>query len=209
MPRHQTSDDLAVQDEGVAISEEEVWRFEGAGVSAADDPGNDRTLVTIDGGAATELGYRQQYFYNASISLATGGGAVALNCGSETESNGTAFLDDMSTDATTGVFVFAEQGLYQVQVEIARIEDDPGLLVQETKRVSLEAAFVGRDFPLPLRYAPVIPYRGNAFSQVQWRALIDFTDVFEVGDSMTVTAVRSYDFEALGFQVVANFAKLV
>lgn len=42
--------EIVIQDEGVVVGERRTLNFVGAGVTAADDPGNDRVNVTIPGG---------------------------------------------------------------------------------------------------------------------------------------------------------------
>lgn len=214
MPRHLTSDDLAVQDEGVAVSSEEVWRFEGAGVSAADDAGNSRTLVTVAGGAGGGApGYGQQFFYNPLFTLSDVSPLTTVDFGAIYDAPpeviyGTPFIDPAS-DATIGEFVFAETGLYQITASMGMIDsaDDFDTV---SKRVSLEADIYGDPGrPPSTYYAPTEAYYGNSFGQVAWRCNLDFTDVIVAGDTLAVVARVSDDYVATGFEAYINIAKLV
>jgi hypothetical protein len=208
MPRHLTSDDLAIQDEGVATSEEEVWRFEGAGVSAADDAGNNQTLVTVAGGTGGAAGYEQQFFYNASYEISDVSPLVGLDFGVLTEETaGAAFLDP-ATDASTATFVFAETGLYQVMAVLSKVD---GLLVFDPihQRISLETGFDTLVGTGQTRYAAIEPCFSNSFGQVTWRCLMDFTEVFSAGDELSFGVRVGYGYVATDFEAYINFAKLV
>lgn len=210
MPRHLTSDDLAVQDDGVATADEPVWRFEGAGVSAVDDPGNNQTLVTVAGDAGGSLeDYRQQRFINFSFSPPDGPGALqVVDFGSGTE-YGAPFLDPDTTDASIGEFVFAEGGLYQFMVSLFQ-QDGADDFDSVAKRVSLDTRISGDPGrPSLVRYSPITPQYGNSVGTVSWRCSANFVDVVVAGEILNPTVYTGYDYLTSNFEAYIQIVKLV
>lgn len=70
-----------IQEEGTSVTTRGNLNFVGAGVAVTDDAANDRTLVTIPGGAGSELTPLQvpglKMWHRASLIAAADGGAVA------------------------------------------------------------------------------------------------------------------------------------
>lgn len=106
-----------IRDEGTLLTQRDTIDFQGAGVTAADDAGTSRTIVTIPGGAGTpETGKGLFKVRALAKSIAQAGAGTAITAISGYDTTGGQTLDNSEGwfDHTTGRFTPLSAGYYML-----------------------------------------------------------------------------------------------